>query len=257
MALLSPYRNKELTKGRWPYLDETDDTGLEFFIQVLQEGESVDSLQEGSESAILIIQGEGSIQLEEKSLAFSRKSWIETPPWVLHTPDQTTGKIIANTQCKIAVIRTRNTLLFEPKIYEPEQIGVEHRGQGMLDDTCYRHVRLAFDRTIAHANSRLVLGEVLNYPGKWSSYPPHHHPQPEIYYYEFSPSEGYGHGELGDDVYKIKHQDLLKITGNKDHSQVAAPGYHLYYLWAIRHLDHQPYNGFEFTKPYDQVIKPG
>ena len=255
MALLSPYRNKVLTHGKWPYLESTDETGLEFHIQILQKGESLDSFYEGRESALLVIEGQGFIQLENKELEFSRPNWIDSPPWVLHTPDQSSGTILAKSGCKIAVVRTKNKLLFEPKIYEPSQIDVEHRGQGLLDDTCYRHVRLAFDRTVAHENSRLVLGEVLNYPGKWSSYPPHHHPQPEIYYYEFNPPEGYGHGELGEDVYKIKHQDLLKITHNRDHSQVAAPGYHLYYLWAIRHLDHQPYDGFEFTKPYDKLLK--
>ena len=40
----------------------------------------------------------------------------------------------------------------------------------------------------------MVLGEVLNLPGKWSSYPPHHHPQPEVYFYRFDYPDGFGAG---------------------------------------------------------------
>ena len=81
------------------------------------------------------------------------------------------------------------------------------------------------------------------------------HAQPEIYYYRFAPEHGYGHAELGEDVMKIKQHDLLRITGARDHSQTAAPGFDMYYLWAVRHLDDNPYTGFEYTKPYDTLLK--
>ena len=42
-----------------------------------------------------------------------------------------------------------------------------------------RIVRTIFDLSNA-TDAKLVLGEVISYPGKWSSYPPHHHPQPEV-----------------------------------------------------------------------------
>ena len=113
---------------------------------------------------------------------------------------------------------------------------------------------MAFDRTIAPPQSKLVIGEVLNFPGKWSSYPPHHHSQTEIYYYEFSPQWGYGHGELGEDVYKIRHGDILPITDNRVHSQTSAPGFHMYYLWSIRHPDENPYDGFTYIKPFEKML---
>jgi 5-deoxy-glucuronate isomerase len=94
------------------------------------------------------------------------------------------------------------------------------------------------------------VGEVVSLPGRWSSYPPHHHAQPEIYYYRFDPPQGYGHAELGDEVFKVHQHDLLRITAGNDHAQAAAPGYHMYYLWAIRHLDGNPYTGFEYTETH-------
>ena len=85
-----------------------------------------------------------------------------------------------------------------------------------------------------------VLGEVVTMPGRWSSYPPHHHPQPEIYHYRFTRPQGYGHAELGDDVLKVKQFDTVKIFDGNDHAQCAAPGYGMYYSWVIRHLPDNP-----------------
>ena len=87
----------------------------------------------------------------------------------------------------------------------------------------------------------MVIGEVINFPGKWSSYIPHHHPQPEIYYYRFNKEQGFGCSIIGDDVYKIKHNSYSIIPGGLVHPQVAAPGYAMYYCWMIRHLEGNPW----------------
>lgn len=109
-----------------------------------------------------------------------------------------------------------------------------------MKETSTRVVRTIFDKSNS-ANSNLVLGEVINYPGKWSSYPPHHHPQPEIYYYKFQPHNGYGFSQLGDDVVKVQNCDTVKILDDVSHPQVTAPGYAMFYVWVIRHLDGDPY----------------
>ena len=80
-------------------------------------------------------------------------------------------------------------------------------------------------------------GEVVNGAGKWSSYPPHHHPQWEMYHYRFFPANGFAYSEQGDEVFKVKDGDTAVIPPGLAHPQCAAPGYALAYLWAIRHLD--------------------
>lgn len=90
--------------------------------------------------------------------------------------------------------------------------------------------------------SNMVMGEVFNQPGKWSSYPPHHHPQPELYYYRFSRPEGFGVGFEGDTPYKTQDGDCLCIRGGNAHEQVVAPGYEMYYVWLIRHIDGDPWD---------------
>jgi 5-deoxy-glucuronate isomerase len=82
----------------------------------------------------------------------------------------------------------------------------------------------------------MVLGEVINHPGKWSSYPPHDHPQPEVYHYRFFPSHGFGHAEKENEVFKVFNCDSYAIPPGVTHSQCAAPGYAMYYIWMIPHL---------------------
>jgi 5-deoxy-glucuronate isomerase len=81
--------------------------------------------------------------------------------------------------------------------------------------------------------SNLSLGEVVNFPGRWSSYPPHHHPQPEVYYYRIQPSQGFALGCEGDDAYVIRDRDTLLIRGDAVHPQTVAPGYAMCYFWVI------------------------
>ena len=86
-----------------------------------------------------------------------------------------------------------------------------------------------------------VLGEVIGFPGKWSSYPPHHHPQPEIYYYKTLPANGFAYAELGEDVLKVHNNDTVLIAPGLTHPHCTPPGYALWYLWAIRHLPGERY----------------
>ncbi len=122
------------------------------------------------------------------------------------------------TDCEFAVMETQNDKTFPAMIYDAtNMMECEQRGQGLLNNTAHRVVRTLFDiRNCKHGN--LVLGEVINAPGRWSSYPPHHHMQPELYHYRFTEPQGYGHGECGDHVFKVRQYDTYKIMQGNDHA---------------------------------------
>jgi 5-deoxy-glucuronate isomerase len=109
-----------------------------------------------------------------------------------------------------------------------------------MRETSTRIVRTVFDDRDAPL-AKLVLGEVVGVPGKWSSYPPHHHPQPEIYHYRFLPERGFGLTAIGEEAYLLRERDTVLIRDSQDHPQVTAPGYAMWYLWVIRHLDGDRY----------------
>lgn len=192
------------------------------------------------ERAYLLIGGDVTLSWEGKEKRIQRPNCFDFSPWVLHVPKGIEIKITAHADSELSVSRTINERSFSPKLYTPEQCASENRGSGTMRETSTRIVRTVFDYSNA-PYSNLVIGEVIGYPGKWSSYPPHWHPQPEIYYYRFLPENGYGFAELSESVVKTHHNSTVFITNKETHPQTTAPGYAMWYLWVIRHLENEPY----------------
>ena len=125
-------------------------------------------------------------------------------------------------------------------MYTPDTVQTQHAGsKGELMGAMEREIKTFFDYDNAPF-SNMVLGEVLNRPGKWSSYPPHHHPQPEVYFSRFDSPHGFGAGFANGDVYKTE-QNGCAVINHGFHSQVVAPGYAMCYAWGIRHLEGDPW----------------
>jgi 5-deoxy-glucuronate isomerase len=207
-----------------------------------------------SEAAWVLLRGAAEIEFDRQQSVVQRGNLFEEPPTVLHVGPNTPLTIRNRaTDTEWAVVRTSNPRAFPPRLFRPTDLTPEYRGAGLVQNACLRNVRLIFDRAM-RPDSNLVLGEVVNYPGRWSSYPPHHHDQPEIYHYRFTAPAGYGHAELGDEVMKVRHGDTVVIPPGRDHAQVSAPGYGMYYLWMIRHLPNNPYTGFTFAEEHTWTL---
>jgi 5-deoxy-D-glucuronate isomerase len=229
------------------------DTGINFGILKLKKGETR-SLTAPLESAYLLISGNATFRYDGKTVATERLSLFDEAPVALHLAAGSKADLSANSDCELAVFQVENDQAFAPCLFDAaNMLENEHRGKGLLQDTAYRIVRTIFDFR-NRPEAKLVLGEVVNFPGRWSSYPPHHHPQPEVYHYRFTKPQGYGHGEVGNQVFMLHQNDTLKIPKGKDHSQVSAPGYGMYYIWVIRHLPENPYIGPEFTPAHEWTL---
>lgn len=210
----------------------------------------------GSESAWVLLQGAAELEFEGRRVEVQRRSLFDEPPTVLHVDAQTRVALRSSSHdAEWAVVATANAQRFAARLFLPAELAPEYRGAGLVQNACLRNVRLVFDRA-TRPESNLVVGEVVNYPGRWSSYPPHHHDQPEIYHYRFTAPAGYGHAELDDDVVKVRQGDTLIIPPGRDHAQVSAPGYGMYYLWMIRHLPGNPYTGFTFAEDHAWTLDP-
>lgn len=112
------------------------------------------------------------------------------------------------------------------RVIDPASITEEARGEG----TTARRVRTYV------AEGELVVGETLNPPGGWSSYPPHRHEHEELYLYRFEHANGFGvHVSYDDDTDAarvVRDGSIERIT-NGYHPVVAAPAAAMYYLWAL------------------------
>lgn len=236
---------------------EDDEDGMPISLDVLKlaAGEEL-FLRAEQETAWLLMSGSVSGEVDNQHFAFMRRSLFDESSSCLHVSANTRVQLNCETDCEFTVYYCDNSRPFEARIYTPKDVPDEPRGKGQVDDRCLRYVRTIFDGRNSDPNAELVLGEVITFQGGWSSYPPHHHPQPEIYHYRFTEPQGYGHGELGEEVLKVRHFDTVKIMDLKDHAQCAAPGYGMYYSWVIRHLPGEPYTVPEFTDSHRWIMEP-
>jgi 5-deoxy-glucuronate isomerase len=231
-------------------LDETDDpTGIAFAVWKLATGESGEETA-ASETAWLLMDGAVEVTVGNRRERLARGSLFDEGPSCVHVAAGERVRFAAQGAAEFTIYRTANKKPFKPHIYLPGDVANEPRGKGQVGNACLRFVRTIFDGTSTEPNCELVLGEVITLPGRWSSYPPHHHPQPEIYHYRFTRALGYGHAELGEQVLKVRQYDTVKIFDGFDHAQCAAPGYGMYYAWVIRHLPERPYTIPDFTEEH-------
>jgi len=205
------------------------------------------------ETTWVLMTGKAQLEFSGRTEEVERGSIFDDAPTCLNLGPGTHCVVTAHTDCEWAVVRVDNDGELSPRLFRPEDLTPEYRGKGLVQDACLRNVRLIFDDTV-FVGSNMVIGEVINYPGRWSSYPPHHHAQDEIYHYRFSETQGYGHAELGERVYRVNNGDTIRIPGGLDHSQVSAPGYAMYYLWVVRHQADNHYRGFEFTEDHRWLL---
>jgi 5-deoxy-glucuronate isomerase len=256
-ALLDGFRSG-FPEGYTPLTREgeaTLDTGVDFGILRAREGATLEETHP-KESAWLLMDGEAEIAWDGGEARVGRRSLFDEPPTVLHVPGGTRVRVrTLSPSAEWALARATNRERFAPVLFLPGGLAPEFRGRGLVQNTSLRNVRLVFDDG-NRKQANLVLGEVVNFPGRWSSYPPHHHVQPEIYHYRFTLPQGYGHAELGEDVFKVRSHDTLKITDGLSHAQVSAPGYGMYYIWVVRHLEGNRYRGFHYTPEHEWVLDP-
>jgi len=254
LHLTQPLKGFKPGLTRITTVDEVDDpSGIGLSVLKLDVGERFDQTL-ARETAFLLMEGVVQARAGEKTALLARKSLFDEPPSAVHASAGTRVELTAQASCELTVYETANARPFPPALYT--QVADEHRGKGQLKNAAYRLVRTVFDSRNAPPQAELVLGEVVTLPGRWSSYPPHHHPQPELYHYRFTDPRGYGHAELGEVVLKVRHNDTVKILGAVDHPQCAAPGYGMYYAWVIRHLPGARYDVPEFTADHAWAQDP-
>jgi 5-deoxy-glucuronate isomerase len=219
----------------------TADMLMDFGVVTLLAGDEWKTESATDEQCWLLAQGSASISWEGKngsgSKEIERGNLFDHSPWCLSVAKGSCVTVKAGARgAEFFYTATDNPAAFAARLFTPEECRSELRGKGTMKETSTRIVRTCFDDT-NRSESNLVIGEVIGVPGKWSSYPPHHHPQPEIYHYRFLPVQGFGLTAIGDTPYIIRERDTILIREGEVHPHVTGPGYAMWYLWVIRHID--------------------
>jgi 5-deoxy-glucuronate isomerase len=213
-----------------------DESGLGFGIVNLSRGaEFTDA--EAEERAFLLLDGEVLFSWPGGEAKAGRRSLVDETPTTLHVGGGAAVAIVAlSSRAELAVFRAPNERSVASSLIEPEGVKTAIISPPKLMGTADRRIRTVIDDASA-PNSAMSIGEIVNLPGRWSSFPSHSHPHPELYHFRFFPKNGFGYSEQGEDVFKVHDGDTAIVPPGLTHPQVAIPGHTLVYLWGIRHLE--------------------
>lgn len=236
--------------------DAENDMMMDIAVYRMKAGEEREFFSDSEETAALLVLGEVTYEWEGQKAGGHRDDFIKEGPYCLHVcrGKKITVKAVADSE--LLVQKTENEGEFASVFYTPDTCRDETFGFGLCEDRMVRTVRTVFDYDNA-PYSNMVNGEVINHQGSWSSYTPHSHPQPEVYYYRFQREEGFGACFIGENAYKIGDGSFAAITPGETHPQVTAPGYPMYYCWMIRHLPGNPWTTRDDDPRYVWIKEEG
>ncbi len=224
---------------------------IDFGLLHLKEGAAWSGETGGSEAVFLLQEGAGAVEVAaagKPAAVFSfgpRRNLFRDRAFLVYMPPRVSFTFRAGDE------QLRGALIFaaadgdgEPYLVAPDQITPRPVG-------CHNWRRTVCLGTIPPCRTqRLIVGETFTPPGNWSSYPPHKHdchipgqevPLEEVYYYRFSPAQGFalqriyepaGAPDRLDRVFVVEEGDTVVLPCGY-HPVVAAPGYHFYYLWIL------------------------
>ena len=179
---------------------------------------------------VLVEGGNGSLMLDSDRVQIDgRADVFDGPGWSAIVEPGSTFALAGD--LRATVVWRAEDRAIASRVIPPADVVDEERGEGAT----FRRVRTYV------SEGPLIVGETLNPPGLWSSYPPHRHEHEEIYLYRFDPTHGFGmqmRSESDADERGVVVRDgrIERITSGW-HPVVAAPGSRLYYLWALAGAD--------------------
>lgn len=216
---------------------------LEVGILKLPADRSYSSTAEGSEVALVIFSGQATVEAGGERWAGlgGRTDVFQGPGESVYVPPGASYTVTAETDLEMGVCKALTDFRGEPQVVRATEVETGWRGRRNFE----RRIRnIMLDNVQA---GRLLVGETINPPGNWSSFPPHKHDQvipgmetklEEVYLYKIAPEQGFGlqrlyttEGDL-DQVFVLKNNDAVAFPRGY-HPVVVAPGYKLYYLWAL------------------------
>jgi 5-deoxy-glucuronate isomerase len=205
-------------------------------------GETLETRSD-DEVLVVVLSGVVDVQVDGEALgtAGGRSSVFERPGDAVYAPPGAAVRLTASTGAELAIASAPVDDLAPGKarIIRPADEEVAERGEGNWS----RSVRTILGP--GDDAGRLLVGETINPPGNWSSYPPHKHDEhnpphevqlEEVYLFKVAPAGGFGiqllYGRDGQQVFTVRDNDVAAIKSGY-HPVVGAPGYSLYYLWVM------------------------
>lgn len=221
---------------------DTDLIGID--LAQLDAGESLDVTRAADESLVMVLSGVVDTTVDGNALgrAGRRHSVFESPGHAVYVPPR--AELTCTAVDGPAELAICSAPLADDPAAPARLVGPgDQRIADVGEESWARTVRTVLGPE--HAAGRLLVGETINPPGNWSSYPPHKHDDhrpptevklEEVYLFKVDPPGGFGvqirYDGDGEQLCTVRDGDVAAIPSGY-HPVVAAPGYSLYYLWVM------------------------
>jgi 5-deoxy-glucuronate isomerase len=192
----------------------------------------------GEEAVLVLLEG----AVEWAGTHTARRSVFEERASAVYLPAGTAVAVVAHEATELALVATLDAGITEamhpPTVVGPAEVVVHDRGEPGWQREVHDVVADAIPA------ERLIVGETFTPGGQWSSFPPHKHDgrdgEPaleEVYYFRCDRPDGFGlqglYAASGEaEAVFVRHGTVVGIPAGY-HPVCAAPGTHLYYLWAL------------------------
>jgi len=215
----------------------------EFGIINLKQGEHFEADTGAFEVALVVLGGTCEVAGEgfDFKKVGGRKDVFSGKPHTVYIPCGRSYTITAATDAELAWAASPSTLKADAYVIAPEQVKEVHIGKESYQRDAYLIL------TDACPAAHLFIGEAFVPSGHHASYPPHRHDvdnlpvevdMEEVYFFRFSPEQGYGIQKVYTDDRSIDvtctvQQNDTTLIPRGYHPVINAPGYTMYYLWIM------------------------
>lgn len=218
---------------------------LDLEVLNLEKGKRAEWRSDEFEAVAVIIDGACGISSEGQAWELRRRSVFDEAASAVFVSPGAPLAIHATERTILALCKARAEKKFPTAFIPSENVSTEWRGEEGFRRRVSNIVNIGIQ------TQRIAVGETINEPGQWSSFPPHKHdrreestgkiveaPLEEIYYFRIKPETGFGFQRLYtkdgsfDESYLIKDGDVTRIPGGY-HPVAGMPGHQLYYLWML------------------------
>lgn len=214
---------------------------LEFKWRGLAAGTSLIDCHPDQEAVVVLLGGSCTVTTESITTTLHREDVFRQLASACYVPPGSRFELAAITDTEAALCLSTARGGRPPFVVTPQQVKRRRMGRDHFQ-------RDVFDIVGPEADTEhLIVGETLNPPGHWSSFPPHKHDadipgqevaMEEIYYFRVNPSDGFGFQRLytptGDrDTAIVVRDHVVSMIDAGYHPVSAMPGCTIYYLWFL------------------------
>jgi len=218
---------------------------LDFNYLILTDGDKFEGWTGDREFCAVLLSGKGTFTVNGQTFANvgSRPNVFSGKPHSVYIPCESNYAVTAHGRLEVGLVSAPSDLETAPYVIGPDKVTTGTWGAANFSRNFHQILTLAGQPELPAR--RLIVGETYTPSGNWSTYPPHCHEKDdlpreayheELYFFKVSPADGFGitryYNDEIDTGYIVRDNTIL-MAPKGYHTVVSAPGYTMYYLWAL------------------------